>query len=528
MSQPLPKGQFESRAHSDDPVVPNASAVRRRSRTGVGQTLADEGAARPQARARRERDSVSMTEYAPPTCPEVELAVLAALMNDPQAAGVALERLRESDFYGVANPAIFASIKRVVQGGSKVDILTVTEDLRQAGKLDHIGGVDAVQRIVEHVQAISHVEDHVRIVRCRAQSRAVLGRLRTMYQLVGETGLDPGKLIELLPGDSVSRAIVAALGEIIDADSAAGAPGSRSLVCIDSDSFLANQYPKPAPILEPWLRESQLAMAYGWRGTGKSWFAAGIACAVASAGTFLRWRAPSSRRVVLVDGELPAATLQDRIRSTCKVIGAKPAQNLRLIAMSLQERGIPSLDTEEGQRLIDVHLEGTSLLVLDSLSTLVRSGTLNDEETWLPVQAWLIGLRTRGISVLLLHHSGKSGAQRGHSRIEDCLDVSISLRQPDDYCAEQGARFEIKFEKTRGLFGEAASGFEALLQTGPDGAQAWTTRDLVDAWRSRIVDLQREGLSQKEIAKKIGCHTSTVSRHLKAARSDGSLVKKEA
>ena len=65
--------------------------------------------------------------------------------------------------------------------------------------------------------------------------------------------------------------------------------------------------------------------------------------------------------------------------------------------------------------------------------------------------------------MLVIHHGGKSGMQRGTSRKEDVLDTVIGLRKPPDYQADQGARFEIHFEKARGFYGPEAEPFEARL-----------------------------------------------------------------
>jgi hypothetical protein len=51
--------------------------------------------------------------------------------------------------------------------------------------------------------------------------------------------------------------------------------------------------------------------------------------------------------------------------------------------------------------------------------------------------------------VLLIHHAGTNGRQRGTSRREDALDTLIALKRPEDYSPEQGARFEVHFEKLR-------------------------------------------------------------------------------
>ena len=79
-----------------------------------------------------------------------------------------------------------------------------------------------------------------------------------------------------------------------------------------------------------------------------------------------------------------------------------------------QDRGIPNLSESEGQREIDALItDDIKLIVLDNLSCLTRSGKENESESWLPVQEWALRLRSRGKSVLFVHHAGKSGQQRG-------------------------------------------------------------------------------------------------------------------
>jgi hypothetical protein len=37
----------------------------------------------------------------------------------------------------------------------------------------------------------------------------------------------------------------------------------------------------------------------------------------------------------------------------------------------------------------------------------------NDSDAWSPIQQWLLQLRRRGLSVLIVHHASKTGGQRG-------------------------------------------------------------------------------------------------------------------
>src|SRR6266481_1951186 len=68
-------------------------------------------------------------------------------------------------------------------------------------------------------------------------------------------------------------------------------------------------------VLSPILPEKGLVMVYAYRGVGKTHVALGIAYAVASGGAFLKWSAPKARRVLLIDGEMPAVALRDRLAS---------------------------------------------------------------------------------------------------------------------------------------------------------------------------------------------------------------------
>src|SRR5204863_1798653 len=106
------------------------------------------------------------------------------------------------------------------------------------------------------------------------------------------------------------------------------------------------------------------------------------------------------------------------------------------------------------------------------------TGSESASDAWVPMQTWLLRLRRQGVSVLLVHHAGVNGRQRGTSRREDALDTVIALRRPEDYSAEEGARFEVHFEKLRNRAeGVAAVTFEASVENVGNGVY-WYSSDL--------------------------------------------------
>jgi hypothetical protein len=177
---------------------------------------------------------------------------------------------------------------------------------------------------------------------------------------------------------------------------------------------------------------------------------------------------------------------------------------------------MPDLSTVDGQRAVDALVkEDTRLIIVDNLSSLLRTGVENDAESWLPLQTWALRHRSVGRSVLFIHHAGKGGAQRGTSRREDVLDTVIAIRRPSDYRPDEGARFEVHIEKGRSLFGKDAAPFEALLAADAHGNPAWSTRDLEANQAKQISELAELGMKAGEIAQELGISRATVFRRLK-------------
>jgi hypothetical protein len=300
-----------------------------------------------------------------------------------------------------------------------------------------------------------------------------------------------------------------------------------SIVALNLLDFVNKDIPARERILAPWLLTQSLNMLHAWRGVGKTHVALGIAYAVASGGSFLGWKASRPRKVLYLDGEMPAASMQERLKGlvTSDDRDFDP-DYFRLVTPDLQTGCMPDLATYEGQEAIDAIMGDTELIVVDNLSSLARSGGReNDAESWLPIQPWALRQRQLGRSVLFVHHSGKGLGQRGTSKKEDILDTVLTLKRPADYNPADGAVFELHFEKTRDMHGEDANSFEARLQTDDNGKSTWTYCTVESCTYDRVVTLANEGLSQKQIADELGINKSNVSRHYRRATEAGLINK---
>src|SRR5689334_4138521 len=126
--------------------------------------------------------SAVQTIAVPPHNLEAEKSVLGAVLLDERHLFALLveEHLRPEHFYREQHGAVFAAMIALHESDGKIDPLTVAETLRERGKLEEVGGVEAIDELAGWVPAAGHAREYGRIVRDNAQMRALL---TTSYEI---------------------------------------------------------------------------------------------------------------------------------------------------------------------------------------------------------------------------------------------------------------------------------------------------------------------------------------------------------
>jgi len=114
----------------------------------------------------------------------VEKAVLGAMLDDNKIIPEVVEILIADDFYSSGHTYVFDSIIRITDRGGAADILTVIDDLRNAGFLSKSGGESYIAGLTDRVISSANAKHHAQIVKGKAIDRRIIETANRMREAV--------------------------------------------------------------------------------------------------------------------------------------------------------------------------------------------------------------------------------------------------------------------------------------------------------------------------------------------------------
>jgi len=115
-----------------------------------------------------------LLEKIPPQNLEAEQSVLGSMLIEKEAILRAMEILRPEDFYRDAHRGIFETIISMYDRGEAIDLVTVSENLRQRGILEDIGGLAYLTMLANAVPTAANVEHYAKIVEEKSLLRQLI------------------------------------------------------------------------------------------------------------------------------------------------------------------------------------------------------------------------------------------------------------------------------------------------------------------------------------------------------------------
>ncbi len=252
----------------------------------------------------------------------------------------------------------------------------------------------------------------------------------------------------------------------------------------------------------PWMFEGALCMVHSWRGVGKTFFSLGLAQAVASGSPFLKW-ATNPGGVFYFDCEMGESAIYQRYLLMDRAAKRKTLpRHFNLFSFEHMGGYTWNLTDPKNQEALDNLIGDSKLLILDNLSAAIKPVGREDFKTaYGRARDWLLSLKNRKIGVLIVHHSGKEGKQRGISDIEDPLDIVINLRRPEDWMLTDGSVFEFHFEKTRALNPSDPTVLQPItikLESTGDHDVKWHWEPLEQARKQKAEEVKKEYKRKRE------------------------------
>ena len=289
--------------------------------------------------------------------------------------------------------------------------------------------------------------------------------------------------------------------------------------------FLVKKFPENPAIIYPWLKKGEIGMITAERGVGKTFISLLIGSMATRPMEIGQWRTETPTGCLYIDGEMSANEMQERIFLLQKNLKKPEAPFILLSADVLRSKDLPAPnltkpDWRDGiLKYLKKHDE-IGVFILDNLSCLTPGIDENNKRDWDQINQWLLQLRSINKAVIMIHHTGKNGKQRGTSGREDILDFSIQLTRPAGYSPEVGAHFEINFTKSRRLYGDIVKPFTLRLQ--PNGI--WQVEGNEPSKDQQIIEMLKNGDRNKDIAEQLNCSPAYVSQVKKKAVKNETLT----
>jgi replicative DNA helicase len=136
----------------------------------------------------------------PPQAVDVEQIVLGALLLDEEAVSIAIETIDASFFYKPAHKAIFQAIMEMFDEKVEIDLITLTEKLKQAKKFDEIGGAYYLAEIANSTPSSANLKNYLGIVKQKALSRSLIKECTNIIDQAYEQNDDINVLLDQAEG----------------------------------------------------------------------------------------------------------------------------------------------------------------------------------------------------------------------------------------------------------------------------------------------------------------------------------------
>lgn len=132
---------------------------------------------------------------------DAESSLLGSLIIDSDGFIKIADKLHPDDFFARQHQLIFAAMQSLHEKRTPIDILTLSEQLKNLKELDSVGGASYLTELTNFVPSSAHLEQYAEIVADKALRR----RLIRVSKEIGDLSSDEGKSLQELVEEAETR-----------------------------------------------------------------------------------------------------------------------------------------------------------------------------------------------------------------------------------------------------------------------------------------------------------------------------------
>ncbi len=118
----------------------------------------------------------------PPHAIQAEESVLGGILIDNNAIDTALQRVGVSDFYRNDHRAIYEAMITLNDRSEPIDVITLSQELRTAGKLEQAGGLEGIGKLAANVPSSANIGYYAKVVKEMSLRRKVIHEASEVIQ----------------------------------------------------------------------------------------------------------------------------------------------------------------------------------------------------------------------------------------------------------------------------------------------------------------------------------------------------------
>lgn len=140
-------------------------------------------------------------QQAQPQNTDAEASLLGAVLIDQDAIVKIADNMTPGDFFDVRHQKIYEAVVNLYEKRQPIDVLTLSDQLKNMGYLDMIGGPTYLTELTNFVPTAAHVEQYADIVAQKSMRRRLI---QTSHEISG-LGFDESKSLKELIEEAESR-----------------------------------------------------------------------------------------------------------------------------------------------------------------------------------------------------------------------------------------------------------------------------------------------------------------------------------